>query len=718
MSQGTFEGFDDDYEKRKERSRKREADMSKSGREIGPLPEIPPRGLIVKEACERSLRRFLEFFLPAIFRLKWSNDHLTAIEILEDVILNGGQFAFAMPRGNGKSSLSLGAVVWAMVYGHRRFLVPVCATGPAAERFLESIKTIIETNTRLAKVFPEVCYPISRLDGINNRTGGQILGGERTRIKWTGKRLILPTVTGSKASGVIVHAAGLLGSVRGLSQAAPEDAEASDADEWWADTSDIDAAFEPEPTDGGMERPDFTVLDDPQTDESARHPAQTEKRKEIISKAILNLAGPDKKIAAVMPCTVIQPDDLADQLLDKERNPEWRGRRTRLLSTMPDEATIKLWRQYREIRETSLRQHEDIRLATEYYRETHGDITRGVVASWPERFESEHVDAIQYALERWCKSEEAFFAEYQNEPLQERQDGIETLVAKELLGRCDGSGRGEIPDWATRITAFADVQQDILPWVIVAWGADLRGRIIDYGGWPKQSRSYYTLREVTPTLRQVTKLETVEAAVEQGLAQLAEWIFEKRWANAAGVEMGVDWFGVDANWELSKQIVYSAARVWPKLKPCHGKFVGASSLPMDQWKRTPGERRGMFWRLQWIERTQTLAIDSNSWKTLVCKRLQDPTDRGITWFGNDPHAHRMLCDQLSSEFGVRVVGRGRKVDEWKNRPGRDNHWWDCLVGAAAGASVLGVELSGQAKAVPVKRVKASTAQAAKRLGRK
>lgn len=715
MSQATFDGFEeDDYSRRKERERQRQSEMSAKGRDIGPLPEVPPRGLVVKEACRLSLRRFLEFFLPTIFRLKWSQDHLDAIATLEDVILNGGQFAFAMPRGNGKSSLSLGAVLWAMCYGHRMFLVPVCATGPAAERFLESLKTIIETNTRLAKVFPEVCYPVSKLQGINNRTGGQILNGVRTRIKWTGKRLILPTVPGSAASGVIVHAAGLLGSVRGLSQAAPEEADASDADEWWQDTSDIDAAFEPEPTeDGGMVRPDCTILDDPQTDDSARAPAQTTKRIEIINKAILNLAGPDRKIAAVMPCTVIQPDDMADQLLDRERNPEWRGRRTRLLSTMPDAETLKLWRKYREVRDDSLRRHEDIREATEYYREHFEAITRNVVPSWPERFESEHVDAVQYALERWCKSEESFWAEYQNQPLLERQDGIETLVAKELLARCDGSQRGELPEWVRAITAYIDVQQDILPWVIVAWGENLRGRIIDYGGWPQQARSYYTLREVTPTLRQATQSETVEGGIEAGLEQLAKWIFDLRFAGAEG-ERAVEWLGVDGNWELSKQIVYGASRRWPNLHPCHGKFVGAASLPMDQWKKKPGERRGLFWLQQWVDRVKTTAVDNNSWKTLVAKRLQESPESGITWFGDEPHKHRMLCDQLSAEFGVRVVGRGRKVDEWKNRPGRDNHWWDCLVGAAVGASIVGLELTGQAKRPVAKVVKASEQQQRKR----
>jgi hypothetical protein len=44
---------------------------------------------------------------------------------------------------------------------------------------------------------------------------------------------------------------------------------------------------------------------------------------------------------------------------------------------------------------------------------------------------------------------------------------------------------------------------------------------------------------------------------------------------------------------------------------------------------------------------------------------------------------------------VKTEGRGRVVDEWKLRPERaDNHWFDCLVGCAVAASVVGVTLPG------------------------
>jgi predicted acylesterase/phospholipase RssA len=52
------------------------------------------------------------------------------------------------------------------------------------------------------------------------------------------------------------------------------------------------------------------------------------------------------------------------------------------------------------------------------------------------------------------------------------------------------------------------------------------------------------------------------------------------------------------------------------------------------------------------------------------------------------------------------------VDEWKIRPHRpDNHWLDCLVGCAAGASVAGAILFGtDQKPRPVRRIKLSELQ--------
>ena len=59
-------------------------------------------------------------------------------------------------------------------------------------------------------------------------------------------------------------------------------------------------------------------------------------------------------------------------------------------------------------------------------------------------------------------------------------------------------------------------------------------------------------------------------------------------------------------------------------------------------------------------------------------------------------AHRLLA-----EYRVRTQGRGRTVDEWKPRPERsDNHFLDCLVGAAVAGSMCGCSALSSQDASP------------------
>ncbi len=90
------------------------------------------------------------------------------------------------------------------------------ATESAALETLDCIKTELEVNERLAEDFPEVCYPVAQLEGIANRCAGQLYKGERTRITWTSNEIVLPTVEGSRASGIIVRVAGITGRIRGM----------------------------------------------------------------------------------------------------------------------------------------------------------------------------------------------------------------------------------------------------------------------------------------------------------------------------------------------------------------------------------------------------------------------------------------------------------------------------------------------------------------------
>jgi hypothetical protein len=52
----------------------------------------------------------------------------------------------------------------------------------------------------------------------------------------------------------------------------------------------------------------------------------------------------------------------------------------------------------------------------------------------------------------------------------------------------------------------------------------------------------------------------------------------------------------------------------------------------------------------------------------------------------------MFADHATSEKAVEVEAKGRRVIEWKEPPGAENDYFDCIVGCCVAASMQGVSL--------------------------
>ena len=161
----------DAYEAEKERERARNATASRSGRDIGELPAVadPDR----RRKCEADPVLFYRTYFPKRFSLDFSDDHLAEIQAMETIMVSGGVQAFAGPRGFGKTSLCEVACIRASCKGYRKFIALIGASKEAADEMMDSIKGEFETNELLAAEYPEICYPIQKLEGINNRCKGQ-----------------------------------------------------------------------------------------------------------------------------------------------------------------------------------------------------------------------------------------------------------------------------------------------------------------------------------------------------------------------------------------------------------------------------------------------------------------------------------------------------------------------------------------------------------------
>ena len=658
------------YEDRRNAERDRQAEQSLAGRDIGPLPEVvnPDR----KAACERNFQLFCESYFPETYSLAWSPDHLKVIEKIETAVLRGGLFALALPRGSGKTTITESAALWSMLYGHREFVVLIGATESAALELLDSLKTELEVNERLAEDFPEVCYPVAQLEGIANRCAGQLCKGERTRITWTSNEIVLPTVEGSRASGIIVRVAGITGRIRGMKF---------------------------KRSDGRSVRPSLVIIDDPQTSESAGSLEQTRKRVRVLAGDILGLAGPGQKISGIMPCTIIRPGDMADIILNRNTHPDWNGEKTRMVYRFP--TNMKLWEEYAEIRAEALRTEGNFQKATEFYLANREAMDAGAEVSWEARFNHDEVSALQHAMNLKFQDEAAFQSEYQNDPLPDDTADDSLLSVDEICAKINGLARRRVPLKCDRLTMFVDVQKALLFYVVIAWAEDFTGAVIDYGSWPDQHRHEYSLADANPSIQTLFPKAGFEGALYAALSALTDECLGREWEREDGAVLKIERALVDANWGQSTDVVYQFCRQSSHagvILPSHGRYVGASSKPMTEYRKQQGDRLGFNWMIPNVAGKRAIRhviYDTNYWKSFIHARLAVPVgDKGsLTLYGRIPGAHQLFAEHLTAEYRVKTQGRGRTVDEWKLKPqSHDNHFLDCVAGCAVCGSMLGASL--------------------------
>jgi hypothetical protein len=688
------------YKIHREKAAAKRQEISLLGREIGDIPKVKkPRR---RSWGRKSFQRFCEIYFPQIFYLEWSPNHLKVVAKVEQAVLKGGLFAMALPRGDGKSCICETACIWAILYGYHKFVCLIGATAKYATDMLESIQTELETNERLLEDFPEAIYPIHALERITIRSKGQLCGGIPTRIKWTTHEIVLPTIKQSKASGAIIRVAGLDAQIRGMKAKLAT---------------------------GQAIRPTLVLLDDPQTDESARSPSQIFTRMKLLNGAILNLAGPGQKIAGLMPCTVIEQGDMADQILDRDQNPIWQGERTKRVNSFP--SNTKLWEQYKELREDSFKNEGDGSEATAFYKKNRKAMDKGASLTWDARFNEDELSALQHAMNLLFRNEASFWSEHQNDPKPPMADidDDNTLTTEKLAVKCTNAKGGVVPQLANDLSMFIDTQKRLMYWIVVAWERYFTGSIIAYGTFPEQRERFFLGRFVKRTLARVFPKTGREENTYLGLTQLEE-VIGREWKREDGEILRIGKCLIDANDPETTEVVYRFCKQSPFasiLLPSHGRYFGAASVPMSEYKRKPGDRIGLNWRIPARSSTRRFGrhviIDTNFWKTLVFERFTTGMGgKGCLSIYGKASQHELLFEHLLAEYITRtkrLTGRSRNVGEWKLRPNKsENHWWDGVVGCAVGASMLGIALPEHDPIQEARRRTVSLAKMQKKEGRR
>lgn len=671
---------------------KKSRDDFKSVAEIGEIPPVgnPER----RESCRLDLHQFLQVYFPGTTgKSPFSRDHLRVIARLQEAATQGGRSFNLVYRGFAKTTISVNTCLWALAYGHRHLVVLIGANRDAAKDLLDQFKAELETNDLLLEDFPEICVAVKALEGKNQRCKSQCHAGELTRIEWTKDRVVLPTISGSVASGGAVVTRGITSSIRGIGHRR---------------------------ADGTQQRPDLVINDDLQTDASADSPRQVSKRLNTLSKTIIKLAGHDSTIACVVNGTIIQRDDLMDRLRDPLQYPGWQGETVQMVSAWSDAHETHWLGEYARLRKSfdpAMPGDQDRAKAeaNAYYVAHRVAMDTGCVVSWEHCFDHElEVSAIQHAYNFLIDDgEDVFASECQQNPLRSDEDQ-EKLTQKDIIHKLSGLARREVPGNAEKLVCFIDTQDESFWFVVVAWTADFAGFVIDYGAWPDQHSLDASKKKLRQSLSQKYKsLKTREARWRAGLSDLCDGVLGREWLDSEGkghsiAAAFVDVADGDSSLEVRSWV--KASTKWNKiLRPSMGAKMRAGQSSFASSKRGKDElRRGLNWvenRDKKIRGASITTIDVNWWKSFSVNRWKTSSPRpkadpgyrpcepgGLYLWGLDPIVHSTFGSHQTSEYAKRLTDpkTGSAVDFWDLKPNRpDNEYFDGLVGCCVLANMVG-----------------------------
>ena len=650
------------YDDHKANMAARQAKQSKEGRDIAAKipsePEDPER----RAKCEANFQLWLTTYFPERFFMDFSPDHVTVVKEMERVIRFGGSMALAMPRGTGKTTLCECAVVFAALGGFHQYTMLIGADSGAALQSLENIKQEMEYNDLLFADYPLELGPFRMLEGIAARAKGQLYQGKRTGVKFTKDEVLFGNIEGSATNGSLFKVAGITGRIRGAKH--------------------------------GVVRPTLAVVDDCQTEESAKSHLQTEQRLKILRKAVMGLAGPSKKTSVLFPCTIIEKGDMAHQVLDREKCPEFKGIVAKLVYEWPDNE--KMWERYAELWKQDLIDGNDLLpRATEFYRKNQKKMDKGARVAWEERKEEWEVSALQNAYNlRLRVGDDAFFSEYQNAP-RAGDDDPNNITIPEL--QFNNRKRGIVPERYSRVFVGVDVQKAYIVYVVLAVSDDFDIAVIEYGTYPDQGKEF-TRRKCQETLEQRFAGCGEDGALLRGMVQFINFIKQRVYKKEdTETELKAEKVMIDAGWKMG--MIAEAIRQTDSRQLCHlikGKSIRAQDKPLSEYNKGNGYRFGDFWYIPpaHVGKLPLCLVDGNGAKTFLQHRMTVPdVESGSFVVHGQRRHHALFAAQMGAEYGVKVTAKERSVYQWELKAGApDNDFFDAVVYAIAGASMGGCKL--------------------------
>lgn len=428
--------------------------------ELGEIP--PPLRPNLRERCERDLALFGWVYCRALLDHKPSAEfQRRIIDKLQGAILNGGQLAVEAMRGGGKTTWFVIATVWGVLYGHFRFPLIIAAAQPLAKSIRKSVLDLLEFSGAIADDFPAVALPLRRIGGIAQRGASLTYRGVPVGFISSEMLVRLPMLARPDGApldhgcGAVISVRGVGSSVRGLNV-------------------------------GGL-RPDFILLDDPQTQKDARSASAIERLDEYIHSDVLGLAANTSTISAFLAITPQRFADLAARIFDRSRHPNW--------STSVCPAILRYCPNFEALADEFIEAfnadaaNDDFTRAasTRWYQE-HAAAFEGTEMLDPEAYDKRlEVDAIHHALNKMAAvGKTAFAAEYQMQVAI--ADAELSLNPEAVAAAVNGSPKWILPPGCDCAVAACDIniqKGEGLSWVVVGFGARRVATVVAYGRYPE-----------------------------------------------------------------------------------------------------------------------------------------------------------------------------------------------------------------------------------------
>lgn len=629
-----------------------------SANEIGDF-DLRPRHPRLKESCRYDLERFMWYYCRTILKHRPSQlirDGL--IRKVQETILNGGQEVEQYGRGTGKTTIIVYcAMTWAVLYGHRRYPVIISATGHLAKKNLKVIKRLISRSKAIRQDFPAVAVPIQELGNVSQRAASQTYHGTPTDVEWAADQIVLPMLRDARGRplddgcGAIIGSVGIGGAVRGANE--------------------------------GGQRPDFLVLDDPQTEKIAHSPAMVEAVIKYIHHDALMLAGHDRMISAFVTITPQCFGDVATELCSRSKYPWW---------TVTVEPFLKVkcpnWSrlvyQFVELYIEDAAAGDSCRTrSTTWYRENREKFAACVVLD-PEQYDKvAEVDAIHHVLNLRARlGERAFNAEIM---MKVSDDASELEInADTVAERLNGTPRNVCPPGTDAVVVFCDVNitnSRGLSWAAVAFGPKRTAAVINYGRFPEHGPL------VPPNSSDVVRNKLVAA----GIKKVVETVKALPIRDHLGRTVPVTALGFDRGYLPA--VIHRVLYVLRKTTAIPFPMVAMRGFPWDKFGVRDKDtlRRGDHVFATRSKYGQYLAEMAPYWREIMQSGfLETPLQPGsVSLFGSNPAQHFEFATEVCNEKMIRKyqVVKGREtLTAWDWQTLGENHFCDCLTGCFALAS--------------------------------